>query len=63
MSKTQLQMIKHESMVRPNAYGGHTYRTLCGRTNRRCNDGMNVAEEGEQVTCKLCLKKLKEIKP
>ena len=30
--------------------------TLCGRS-RDCGDGMNVGE-GEEVTCKLCLRKM-----
>lgn len=34
------------------------YRTLCGRTNRACNDGMNVAETDAAVTCKFCLAKM-----
>lgn len=34
------------------------YRTLCGRTNRACSDGMNVAETDAEVTCKFCLSKM-----
>lgn len=35
------------------------YRTLCGRINRASKDGMNVAQNGEAVTCKFCLAKMK----
>ncbi len=49
-------MVLHQSRNRPNNYGGTRYGTLCGRMNRNFNDGMNVALEGQQVTCKFCLK-------
>lgn len=32
--------------------------TLCGRMNARSRDGMNIAGDGEAVTCKFCLVKL-----
>ena len=32
--------------------------TLCGRMNARSRDGMNIAGDGEAVTCKFCLAKL-----
>ena len=31
--------------------------TLCGRMNARSRDGMNIAGDGEAVTCKFCLAK------
>ncbi|MCW0399342.1 hypothetical protein NB700_001898 [Xanthomonas sacchari] len=31
--------------------------TLCGRMNARSKDGMNIADEGETVTCKFCIAK------
>lgn len=35
----------------------HTiFSTLCGRSNARSRDGMNIADKPEQVTCKLCLR-------
>lgn len=46
----------HKSDNRPNKYGGTNYRTLCGRTNGRSLDGMNVADTDEEVTCAFCLK-------
>lgn len=33
--------------------------TLCGRMNARSRDGMNIAGDGEVVTCKFCLSKLR----
>lgn len=46
----------HKALNKPNRWGGINYRTLCGRTNRQCNDGMNVAASDQEVTCKFCLK-------
>lgn len=51
-------MVLHKSDNRPNQYGGTNYRTLCGRMNARCDDGMNVAETDEKVTCKFCLRRM-----
>lgn len=51
-------MVLHKRDNRPNAYGGTNYRTLCGRTNARCDDGMNVAETDDAVTCKFCLRRM-----
>lgn len=34
----------HKDKQRRNAFGGVTYTTLCGRMNRRSQDGMNIAE-------------------
>lgn len=45
----------HREDNRPNQYGGTNYRTLCRRTNRSCDDGMNVADSDDEVTCKFCL--------
>lgn len=41
-----------------NRWGGTTYRTLCRRTNARCSDGMNIADDDAGVTCKFCLKRM-----
>lgn len=49
-------MVLHKDRNRPNRYGGTTYGTLCGRTNRRNADGMNVALTDDAVTCKFCLR-------
>lgn len=48
-------MILHQAHNRKNAWGGVRYGTLCGRMNKRNSDGMNVALEGQAVTCKFCL--------
>ncbi len=38
--------------------GATRFTTLCGRMNRRCSDGMNIADTDEQVTCKFCLARM-----
>lgn len=48
----------HKDNNRTNAQGWTRYGTLCGRTNRACNDGMNVADTDADVTCKFCLAKM-----
>lgn len=50
----------HKEANRPNGFGGTSYRTLCGRTNRRSFDGMNVAPSDDEVTCKFCRAKMRE---
>jgi len=47
-------MIFHQQLSRPNAFGGMTNTTLCGRMSNQ-HDDMNV---DAKVTCKLCLKRL-----
>jgi hypothetical protein len=47
----------HLSKVRPNAFGGHTYGTLCNRY-RVMADGMNLTSNEAEVTCSFCLKML-----
>ena len=37
---------------------GIRFTTLCGRMNRRCTDGMNIADADAEVTCKFCLAKM-----
>lgn len=32
--------------------------TLCGRANRGCSDGLNIADDDAGVTCKFCLKQM-----
>lgn len=46
--------VTHESKVSANAFGGQAFGTLCGRMSDRAADPINV---GEEVTCKLCLRK------
>lgn len=48
-------MVMHKSRVveRP----GYTrFTTLCGRMNKASQDGMNIADTDDQVTCKFCLR-------
>ena len=46
----------HLSVVRPAPFGDGTLtRSLCGRLNAACRDGMNLTHKPEEVTCKFCL--------
>ena len=45
----------HLSNIRPNAFGGMTYGTLCNRF-RVSDDGMNLTDKETEVTCFFCLK-------
>lgn len=38
--------------------GATRFTTLCGRMNKRCSDGMNIADTDAEVTCKFCLAKM-----
>jgi hypothetical protein len=40
--------------------GATRFTTLCGRMNKRCSDGMNIADTDAEVTCAFCLAKMKE---
>lgn len=51
-------MVVHLSVVKRAPFGGPgstITRSLCGRLNAACNDGMNLGDAHE-VTCKFCLK-------
>lgn len=48
-------MKTHYAIVRDNQYGGHSYRTLCGREHSQSQDGVNSSGEWAEVTCKFCL--------
>ncbi|MFD1043238.1 hypothetical protein [Pseudoxanthomonas kaohsiungensis] len=37
--------------------GSTVTTTLCGR-NRTISDGMNITDNADKVTCKLCLQKI-----
>lgn len=50
-------MKTHFAVVRENKYGGHSYRTLCGRSSMQFEgDGINDTADWSEVTCKFCLK-------
>ena len=51
------KIIWHLSRVRPNAFGGTNYGTLCNRLTT-LSDGMNCTDDPAKVTCKLCLRKI-----
>jgi len=48
--------VLHYSLVILNEYGGYNTTTLCGRMLNYEDDGYNVADKKEQVSCKHCLK-------
>ncbi|MDD4110909.1 MAG: hypothetical protein PHS54_05120 [Clostridia bacterium] len=48
--------VLHYSLVIPNEYGGLQTTTLCGRMLNYEDDGYNVADKKEEVSCKHCLK-------
>lgn len=49
--------VKHKQIYRHGPFGGTLNRTLCGRVSNASDDGMNIAENGDDgVTCKLCRK-------
>lgn len=50
-----MPIVKHQSLVVRNGRGSLLTTTLCGRL-RTVSDGMNIAGEGDKVTCKFCLK-------
>lgn len=47
------QPVTHQGIMKPNAFGGVTTTTLCGRMSGATADPIN---SGEDVTCKLCRK-------
>lgn len=51
-----MAMKLHLNYLLPNAYGGHTTGTVCGRENRMSDDGTNSTHVHTDVTCALCLK-------
>jgi len=66
MTKTETggaarKMVQHKDRQYKNRFGGMTYTTLCGRMNAACNDGMNVANTDDEVTCKFCLRRMELI--
>ena len=51
-------MVTHARRVRPNAFGGTSNGSLCGRLNAASRDGMNITDDRIKVTCKFCLSRL-----
>lgn len=52
------KQVTHFQVYRPNAFGGTTNATLCGRVSN-ASDDYNNTDKPEEVTCKLCLNRLK----
>lgn len=46
----------HQSLLIQRGPDVWVTRTLCGRESGQSNDGMNIAENSADVTCKFCLK-------
>ncbi len=49
-------MKQHQSLIIERAGDLRITHTLCGRESGQSDDGMNIAERPEDVTCKFCLK-------
>ena len=49
-----MAMVLHKDRQVDLGNGATRYTTLCNRMNKRCSDGMNIADTDEQVTCKFC---------
>ena len=50
-----MSKVLHRSIIRKTIYGTNT-TTLCGRMDNNLDDGWNVADNKNKVTCKHCLK-------
>lgn len=55
-----MAMVQHKDKRVDLRNGAVRYTTLCGRTNSRSIDGMNIADTDAEVTCKFCLAKMRE---
>ena len=51
------KMVLHASRMVTRGFATR-YTTLCGRTNAKSRDGMNIADTVAGVTCKFCLRAL-----
>lgn len=49
------RMRVHLAKITPNRFGGTNTTSMCGRLNKASNDGMNITDVHEDVTCKFCL--------
>jgi len=49
-------MKMHLARIRSNRYGGFNTGSLCGRLNAKSEDGMNLTDKADEVTCKFCRK-------
>ena len=50
--------VTHLHVYRKNAFGGTTNTTICGRFSCAADD-LNNTDKDEEVTCKLCLRRMK----
>ena len=55
-----MKIILHKQIYRPTGFDGEINTTLCGRSGNYMPDWYgNVSDKDSEVTCKLCIKKLK----
>lgn len=52
----------HLAVDRPGVFGGTSHTTLCNRLSD-ASDDMNRTDVDDEVTCKLCLSRMKYRKP
>lgn len=50
--------VKHRHWYKPGPFGGTLLTTYCGRV--RNQQDYNVAEDGQEVTCLFCKKRISE---
>lgn len=53
-------MVTHLGTMKPNEFGGFNTHTLCRRTNKQSRDGMNSTHKHDEVTCKFCLRLIRQ---
>lgn len=51
-------MVLHKDKQVNLGNGAIRFTTLCNRMNKRCSDGMNIADADAEVTCKFCLARM-----
>lgn len=56
MTSEPKSMKVHLARVVSNAWGGVNTGSWCRRLHRGSQDGMNITDDKEKVTCKFCLK-------
>jgi hypothetical protein len=65
MALYRIRMVKMHKAVKGTVADPEAFRSLCGRSSGRVwrvstlENGQNLNDEGEQVTCKFCLQILK----
>jgi hypothetical protein len=53
----------HKGRAKRGPFGGVLNGTLCGRLSAESEDGMNIAETDDAVSCTFCLRALAKMTP